>query len=79
MQALEARGLSEWEAQTLALPQRFEAVRGAFLKSLEPTAVTVRPPAATLKTAADVDAYLDALRREMLEAVEAGRPVIVGG
>lgn len=79
VQALEARGLSEWEAQTLALGQRFDAVRGAFLKSLEPTAITLRPPAATLKSAADVDAYLSALRREMLEAVEAGRPVIVGG
>lgn len=77
--ALDERGLSEWEAQTLALGQRFSELRIAFLKDQEPKAVNIRPRGATLKTEEDVDAYLEALKAEMLKAIGNGHPVIVSG
>ena len=46
-------------------------------KKLEPKSVTVRPRSATLKTPGDVDAYVDALRAELMEHVDAGETVIV--
>ncbi|WP_027460516.1 BREX system P-loop protein BrxC [Deinococcus murrayi] len=75
--ALDRRGLSEWQALTEALSARFARLREELLRSLEPQARTVCPPQATLKTEAEVDAYLAQLRRELLEAVGAGDVVVI--
>ena len=77
--ALDRRSLSEWRSITVAVPTHFEHVRQAFLKSLEPEAKWLRPPGATLKTAGDVDAYVSALRAQLMGIVETGQPVIVQG
>lgn len=75
--ALDATPLSEWTDKVMALPQRIANARQDAAKRLEPDAVTIRLPANTLRTVAEVDDYLAALRSELLRHVEAGRPVIV--
>ncbi|MBX8463533.1 BREX system P-loop protein BrxC [Deinococcus sp. RIT780] len=77
--ALDSRSLNEWRATTEAVPTRFGRLRQAFLQSLEPKARALRPPSATLKTPADVDAYLTALRQTLMTIVDGGQPVIVQG
>lgn len=74
---LDAGPLSDWEERVLALPQRLANAREVAAKRLAPKAVKVRPPAATLRSAVEVDAYLDELRRTMMRHIGDGVPVIV--
>ncbi|TSA82147.1 BREX system P-loop protein BrxC [Deinococcus detaillensis] len=78
--ALEQQSLKAWQDATELVPSRFDRVRQAFLKSLEPAAKWLRPPGATLKTAEDVEAYVSALRQQLLTiVVDHNQPVIVQG
>ncbi|UQN08793.1 BREX system P-loop protein BrxC [Deinococcus sp. QL22] len=77
--ALEQQSLKAWQDATELVPSRVDRVRQAFLKSLEPAAKWLRPPSATLKTTGDVDAYVNALRTQLLKIVDGGQPVIVQG
>lgn len=77
--ALDSRSLKAWQDAIELVPTRFDRVRQAFLKSLEPAAKWLRPPGATLKTASDVDAYVTALRTQLMGIVDGGQPVIVQG
>lgn len=74
---LDRRGLGEWQALAEVLPTRFARLRTELLRSLEPQARTVRPPRATLKTEAEVEAYLGKLREELLDAVQGGDVVVI--
>lgn len=75
--ALDTRSLTEWRALTEALPARFAGLRTELLKSLEPQTYPVHPPHATLKTEADIDAYLRSLRGQLLQAVQDGNVVVI--
>ena len=71
------RPLSDWENRIAALPGRFARAREQAAKHLLPESVHVKAPAATLKSPADVDAYLDGLRSEIMAHIDQGKPVIL--
>lgn len=77
LEALEATPLPEWENKTAALSERVTRALFEAEKRLEPTARRVSLPTASLKTVADVDAYLDKARALILEHVNAGVPVVL--
>ena len=66
-----------WKEKRQALAPKFAEARELAAKQLEPKSVTVRPPSATLKTPDDVTTYVEALRSELMEHVDAGETVIV--
>lgn len=77
LSVLDRMPLSDWQDQLIALSGRVAKTREQAAKLLEPQAITVKPRPATLRTAADVDAYLDELRLEIIEHIAKGNPVII--
>jgi hypothetical protein len=75
--ALDTTPLSAWEERRQAIPAKVAAARGAAAKKLEPKSVTVVAPHATLRTEAEVQAYLEALRDQLLHHVANGETVLV--
>ena len=74
---LDEKPLPTWEDWAVSVPAHMRAAREEAAKLLEPEAVRVRPRPTTLHTAGEVDAYLGELRSEILEHIEAGKPVIL--
>jgi hypothetical protein len=76
--ALGAQPLAGLRERVDALPARVVAARAAVARIVdpEPLVVTVRPPSATLRTDADVDAYLAGLREQLMSHLAAGETVI---
>lgn len=74
---LERKPLTTWASEIDALPARVANARAQAAKALQPAAVAVAAPHATLNNQADVDAYLDQLRTLLMKHIEAGRPVIL--
>jgi len=77
LQVLDQYPLARWDDRIAGLRERFEQARQMAAAELEPEVRQVTPPKATLKSAADVDAYVDGLRREIMEQIEAGHSVII--
>ncbi|MGI8553637.1 MAG: BREX system P-loop protein BrxC, partial [Dehalococcoidia bacterium] len=77
LKTLEERPLPDWGNRLAALPGRLVAAREAAAKRLEPQAVSLRPPHATLKTEQDLDDYLARLRSTIMAEIDAGRPVLI--
>jgi len=75
--SLQQRPLSSWRDQLDALPTRFEKARVEAAKRLEPKAVSLKLPPATLKTEEDVDLWWETARAEIVEKLKKG-PVIIG-
>ncbi len=74
---LDAAPLADWENRTAALAERIDRARLAAARALEPQAVRLQLPGATLHTEAEADAYLAQLRAAILVEIAAGRPVVV--
>lgn len=77
LQALDATPLSAWQDRIGLVPSRRDQARQYAAKQLEPEAVTVTPPPATLKTSDDLNAYLDDLRDQVVPHLEAHKTVII--
>lgn len=77
LQALVARPLHVWDSEAAAMPTRLQKAREAAAKKLNPQVKRVTPPSATLKTRAEVDAYLDQLRAQIMQYIEQDQPVIL--
>jgi hypothetical protein len=77
LKALDATPLSSWAERRQAIPAKVAAARASAAKKLEPKSVTVTPPAATLRTEAEVDAYLATLRERLFQHVANGETVII--
>ena len=75
--SLEATPLPEWDSKTAALAERVTRALLEAQKRLEPTAERVFLPTASLKTVAEVDAYLDKARVLILAHIEAGVAVVL--
>lgn len=75
--ALDQKALTAWQAEAEAIPTRMRNAREQAAKLLEPKAVWVQPRSTTLRSAEEVDAYLDDLRAELMAHIEAGNPVIL--
>jgi hypothetical protein len=74
--ALDATKPRDWEDRVDLLPPRVARAREQAAKILEPDAIRVTPPAATIRTREDLDAYLDDLRAK-IEAQLANGPVVL--
>ena len=82
LSTLDATTMSDWDDKVAALPERLtrartEAATIVATRHGGPEAVTLRPPAATLKTEQDVDTYLSALRASIMTHITANTPVIL--
>lgn len=75
--SLDDTSLRDWGDRIAAVPGRVRAAREEAIRRTTPTAVPVRPPHATLSTAAEVEAYLDSLRREIMACIDEGKPVVI--
>lgn len=77
LQALDTRPVSGWDERRQAIPAKVAAARAAAVKRLEPKSVTVRAPAATLRSESEVDAYLSGLRDHLLQHIAHGETVVI--
>ena len=73
---LEKTPLGGWQDQRDALPTRFDKARMEAARRLEPKAVSMRVPAATLRNEEDVDLWLDVVRDTIVQRLKDG-PVII--
>ena len=75
---LSAQPLGVLEERVHALPAKVAAARKEIAQIVdpEPTVVTVKPASATLKSKSDVDAYVTALRAELMQHIDAGETVV---
>jgi hypothetical protein len=76
LRSLDQISLDNWRTRLDALPQRFEKARLAAAQLLEPKAVRLTLPAATLKNEEEADEWLRGVRAEILNKLKEG-PVIV--
>ncbi len=74
--ALEATRPRDWEDRIDLLPPRIAKAREQAARLVEPAAIRVTPPSATLRTEEDVEAYLKELRAK-IEAQLANGPVVL--
>lgn len=74
--SLQQRDLSAWQTQTHALPTRCQQALNAAIKDAEPKARSVNLPSATIKNAAELDAWLAKARTAVEETLKDG-PAIV--
>lgn len=77
LRTLDAAPLDRWEDRVMSLPTKVQAVREQMARMLMPKAVRVLPPPATLTTEPEVDAYLRALRDEIMPHISENKPVII--
>jgi hypothetical protein len=76
LDALRARTLADRHNLLDAVPQRFSKALDEASRLLEPKARRVVPPSATIHDAAELDAWIAAVRKSVEDALEAG-PVIL--
>jgi hypothetical protein len=74
--ALDATRPRDWEDRIDLLPPRIAKAREQAAKLIEPAAIRVTPPSATLRSREDVEAYLKELRAR-IEAQLAKGPVVL--
>ena len=76
IECLEETALEAWNVLILALKARIELAREQAARLLAPKAVRVRPPAATLNSREEVEAYVQQLKDKLLAQVDE-HPVII--
>jgi hypothetical protein len=77
LKSLDDTPLSSWKERRQAIPAKVAAVRQAAAKKLEPKSVSVTPSPATLRTPAQVEAYITTLRERLMQHVTDGETVII--
>ena len=77
--ALDAQPLRSYQDRIDALPAKAAAARRRIAEIVDPDppVVSVKPPGATLKSEAEVNTYVSALRDQLIEHVNAGETVII--
>jgi hypothetical protein len=74
--SLAAKGLSQWQDMTAALPKRFETALQDAALELEPkTRTVVMPRPSVIRTVAELDVWLMVLRQAIVPHLETG-PVL---
>ena len=77
LESLDRISLDGWRTRTAALPQWFAQARAAADRLVEPEIRHHKLTGATLRTPADVRAWIETTERELLNQVEQG-PVVIG-
>jgi hypothetical protein len=76
LQTLQTLTLSAFEDRVKSLSSRFNEVQTQAAEMMEPTAKTIHLPSRTLKSEADLEAWLDEARKDLAAALAHG-PVII--
>lgn len=76
LQTLQTLTLSAFEDRVKSLSSRFNEVQTQAAEMMEPTAKTIHLPSRTLKSEADLEAWLDEARNDLSAALAQG-PVII--
>ncbi|MDD9922324.1 MAG: hypothetical protein OXQ92_08630 [Boseongicola sp.] len=76
LQTLQTLTLSAFEDRVKSLSSRFNEVQTQAAEMMEPTAKTIHLPSRTLKSEADLEAWLDETRNDLAAALAQG-PVII--
>ena len=76
LQTLQTLTLSAFEDRVKSLSSRFNEVQTQAAEMMEPTAKTIQLPSRTLKSEADLEAWLDEARKDLAAALAQG-PVII--
>ena len=74
--ALASCSLATWQSHTDAIASRCQSVLATAIKETEPKAKRVSLPGATIKTEAELDAWIERVRESVLETLKDG-PAIV--
>ncbi len=74
---LDSAPLNIWESNLAALPTRIAWAHQQAVQLLEPKAVRVQVKSVTLKSPAEVEAYLKDLRAEIMKHISSGNPVVI--
>jgi hypothetical protein len=78
LRSLDATPIAAWVERRQAIPAKVSAARAAAAKKLEPKAVALKVPSATIKHEAEVEPYVQELRALLLRhVVENGETVII--
>gem|GEM_PF-651209 len=77
LRELESRPLASWADRIAAVSQSVAHARTKLAKELEPKTVVYAPPARTVKTEAEVDAYLAEVKATVMASIAAGSPVLI--
>jgi hypothetical protein len=77
LHSLDSVSLGNWESQYTAIPARFETARLQIARLLEPQAVRVSLPHRTIKSEAELDAYITEVRAEIKRHLDDGKPVVL--
>lgn len=77
LDALDATPLSAWQDRISLVPSRRDQARHRAALKLEPESVSVELPSATIKSADDLDAYVDELRAKVQPHLDADKTVII--
>ncbi len=77
LNTLDEYPLSKWEDLIAALPARVQRAREEAAQLVEPQAVRIKVPSATLRTRPEAEAYINRLTAEIMKEIDAGRPVIL--
>ena len=77
LKELNTHPLLTWGNQIAALPVRFERVKTAAAKILDPEVIQVAPKLATIRSKDELDTYLEELRIEVEQILDHGNPVVI--
>ncbi len=77
LQSLDATPLAAWSERRQAVPAKAAEARALAAKKLEPTAVALKLPKATLKSVDDVETYLETIRATIINHIASGETVII--
>ncbi len=77
LNTLDSTPLGVWESNLAALPTRIAQAHQQAVRLLEPKAVHVHIKSVTLKSPAEVEAYLQDLRTEIMKHISSGNPVVI--
>jgi hypothetical protein len=75
--SLRASSLEEWDNKIHAMGRRAAMALEEAVRILMPAAVNIRPRPATLRNTDEVEAYLNALREEIIATIESGNTVVI--
>ncbi len=75
--ALDDSSLRSWHDRISLVPGRRDQARLRAAKALEPDSVSITPPSATIKSEADLEAYLDELRKRVQSHLDGHKTVII--
>jgi hypothetical protein len=73
---LDKQPLSSLADRIVALPARFDNVAVDAAELLEPQAQFIQVPRRTLKTEADIDAWIDEIKQQLMVALDQG-PIVI--